>query len=229
MIKLTQKRKILISLIVLISLFWVRPIMSQFSKREPDRMIVVLLDLSGSFRDYLRDSLMKIRIIISELKPGDRILIRALDDESWDNKNDALSFTIPKSNRPIDPRHRLLVKRIKISAIKLLEKLNIKQLAPKTDIYGAIYGAGLWFLRYQDFEKWLFIFTDLKENVHRRTKKIDLHDVYVRVLFVPHDKSIIEFHARVSKWDKIFKQAGAKDVEIYDVSESRAKTRFLEK
>jgi hypothetical protein len=196
------------------------------------RCVVALLDATGSFGNF-RDACRRLaQFVLQELQPGDTIAAFFIKDKL----DDAGQFVIEPTTLPTPTR--------RIGDLSEVESLQLKkQMASKlyvyadpgntpvkvtnTDLMQALADAASQLHSMADSrEKWLLAFTDL-EDTQRKKVTMDLHEVHVRVFFVPKRNNIEAFEKKKADWTQRFTDAKTASAEIYDVGQTLALQRLL--
>ncbi|MEM2074233.1 MAG: hypothetical protein QXO33_06765, partial [Nitrososphaeria archaeon] len=105
--------------------------------------------------------------------------------------------------------------------------ISIKKLPSSryTDIAGAISRVSMIFNsdQYRNFQKFLLIYSDMRNNIKRKLLDVNLRDVCVKILFADiteKTKGDIEY------WKDILLKQGAKEVKVYTPDECEIQVDF---
>jgi hypothetical protein len=188
------------------------------------RMIVVALDVTGSFQHF--DAAVRyLGGIAAQLGPGDEINVMTIGADSFADNQVVLQARMPRPRRALDPGFR---RRLQVSRQALLEQLGRIRLAKKamrTDLIGSLHAAArLLASAPSESERWLVFLSDMIDDVNRPAKRpIDLGGARVRCLFVqrgagPH--AVDELYRRMARWRELFTRSGAADAALCDPAQS---------
>jgi len=203
------------------------------SPPEGGRTIVALVDDTASFA-HLGGAVAFIRRITAGLEAGDELAVLRICADSFGDDNLVLLARMPQGQRAFDPglRRRLLAARGTVDGrIRQLAQLPaargqasgraLSGRCARTDILGALYsaarllaGAG------PDRERWLFVLSDMVDDVSRpASRPPSLEGAHVRLLFVQRGAgrgAVDEFEKRVGRWRQVATQSGASSVVVCD-------------
>jgi hypothetical protein len=182
---------------------------------KPRRVIIIGIDESGSYK--LREQAKKLFArVISDLKPGDILYLRRINDSSYLDQCTIFRLELPaleksKSNNPFDRKAKRLrksqlfhINSLKKEAIQRLADIKFK-VAKNTDIYGY-------------YQKILIIASDLKDNVRYKVE-LGLSGAFVAVVGFQNSKNPQESRSLKNKWIKKFMQSGAEKVIFLSIEE----------
>lgn len=217
---------------------------------DSKRVIVVLLDLSGSTLKARDDYIKPIEKIFSSLSYGDYISILLVDSRSELQVSPLFEDSIPAIkaknkfylNLTLDIDSLDLIKANMLNRFMKVFNNSLKGMASKnTRIMGAIYAASKILLSFEK-EKILVIISDMiedseynlinlkEEDFERVIKKEfksgripNLNGVTVYIVTVGLD-SAGEFYRLMNFWEKYFKMANAKEI-IFDNFLTKLKTK----
>jgi hypothetical protein len=183
------------------------------------RLVVLVLDVSGSFRPWLPQARAHAQQVIRQLAAGDCLLARPLGSESF-GEVPALALRLPARTRPIDPAFDRRVLALTQRAAADLADMLQRPVARQTDVWGALYAAADTLAATPARERWLLLYTDLDDTVGRAVaaRPLRLAGVRVRVLFVPRSADVRQFDARLRAWRDVFGGGSAEQVQFYDTS-----------
>jgi hypothetical protein len=180
------------------------------------RVFYTLLDLSGSYEAYRAKALEDLKRLVANLRASDCFILKSIGQESWSDKNTLLVLRLPVSSRPIDPGHQRMLMKMKTQAISRLEALKAAPKAPYTDFWCSVFAASQ-AIQNSAAEKHLLSYTDLLDNRRRKEcQQIRLEGVSVTVSLIPHGNDPAAFDKRIGMWAKVFKDAGASQVQFFD-------------
>lgn len=201
------------------------------SRQSFGRMLIIGIDWSGSYKlqQEAKDQVVE---IIKKAKPGDRIMCLAITDSSYLNNSFYLKVTIPYSTyktdlNPFDIKQKrarrqeeLRIEQIKQTAIESVRSWNRKSSA-QTDVNGFIaFAADLFSVTPDTMKKYLFIASDLKDNVNHEINP-DLKGVRIIVFAFQHDAVPTGVEKRRHAWISFFKSHGATSVEFLPAEAKR--------
>ncbi len=192
-----------------------------FSQESCRRLVVGLVDDSGSCSAFLPSEVRKMREILIDLQQGDGFTVRTIRAESYGASNDIVPLVLfPARQRSIDADNARAVLGLKLSAVRALNGLLGQHPSPRTDIWQALYAAALTFRTTPATQRELAIASDMDDtgNHRPRTARLRLDGVLVR-LFVPRsdNDSPDAFERRVALWRTVFLGAGARGVVVSEL------------
>jgi hypothetical protein len=196
--------------------------------RPGGRLILALVDATGSF-GHLRESFVRlVRFAVEELEMGDTLAVGFIKSKLNDTDYVIPFTTLPTPTRRIgDPAEvEALAGKQRIQET-LLAYAHARQFAKvtDTDLNQAVAYAGR-LLREDPREKWLLLFTDL-EDTERQPSPWRLDGIHVRAFFVPARGEMQVLEQKERDWGSRFTQAKAASVQIYDVGQTRALSALL--
>lgn len=223
---MTWRARILCAGALAISLFChVSAAQGQTGKGE--RIIVLGLDMSGSFRPYFESAKTTLAKTVSEMRPGDTLHVLAIMEQSFSESGNLGQLSLPRSTRPIDPMHDRKIAQAKANAQAVLAKIPFRN-AQKTDLIGFMEASAVIFREFPAREKHLILLTDLDESASRtRPQKFALPGVHVKVLWAVRGRSAQEYQHRVNVWERTFRDSGVASILILDGAGSRTVESIL--
>lgn len=194
-------------------------------KVEPNRVIIMALDGTGSYKNWDKAKQIAIDIVI-QLEPGDVFYLRKITDESYTDSCTLFRLELPmieKSNmeNPFDrkakKKHKLSKYRnnaLKRATIERITKIKFTS-AGRTDVNGMLAVASEKFKLFKKERiRILCIASDLQENV-RFKPDLDLEDVKVAVVGFQPMKDPKSSQKFKEMWTKFFEKYGAKKTIFY--------------
>jgi hypothetical protein len=200
-----------------------------YSKKDqiPPRLIVVLLDNSGSFKNFRDKAIDHCLNFVDSMKGGDSFVLFLIDSESLKRDRPPHSFTIPKS------KTTLITKDFKEIEDSVKEKnkneiLKIKEMKTSgyTDIWGALIRASqiINSKLYSQFQKFLLIYSDMQDTKQRGpTLPINLENVCVKIFYADINERTIK---GVEFWKNKLLELKAKSLEVFTPDECEAMKDF---
>ena len=194
------------------------------------KVVVVLMDVSGSFNKY-RSRAVEHCIKYMEspyvLGGGDVFLLFTITHESLTReKPPFVNLYLPLSPTKMEVRAFRAEKRKRIEEAKgrIMEIKKLRS-SDSTDIVGGIIRASTIFnsKQFENYQKFLLIYSDMQHNVARKPFDINLKDVCVMILFADiteKTKGVIE------GWKKKLFEFGAKEVTVYTPDDCEVQTDF---
>lgn len=188
----------------------------------PRRFSVVGVDRTGSY-ELVKPGLQIAARLVQQVNPGDVMVFRWISDVSYLPGELFAELSMPP--HVIEDVHNqfdMRAKRRRAEALTQVQALRASTIArlnaqePKvarrSDIKGFIAAAADAFgERGGDAERWLYLATDLEDNV-RYSVKPDLHDVHVVVFAFQPEANPAESAKVKARWEKFFKEMGAVSV-----------------
>lgn len=197
--------KIINSASILLMVF----LLSSCAEHPPNTQAVyMLLDTSGTYSSQIDKAKNIVRFLLGKLKPGDSMALARIDSASFSEKD-----LIAKVTFDIRPSKSNAQKRAFIDAVDIFSK-NIKA-SSYTDITGGVLQAIEYLNEIAAGEKYIFIFSDLKEDIkkdHIRDFPITFNGIKVVALNVTKLSSDNvdprEYTKRVDAWSKRVEDGG---------------------
>lgn len=184
---------------------------------------VVYVDGTGSYT-YLEKAKATIVKFISGLPGGSKVYVRWISEDSLSDKNAIVSAILPGMNKPknsfdLKERQRYALSRKKDAQIKVqMGQVIAAAASPRakmTDIYGALYGAGIRFSANPGLAPVLVLLTDMSDNV-KKDYTVSLAGAEVMVM----DFQVGSDDAKVrASWTEYLTKAGAQDVRFLGLDE----------
>lgn len=178
----------------------------------PARLVVVLVDVSGSCSAAIPDALALGRRIIAGLQPGDALVVRTITTASWDKANDVVPFlALPKPRRTVDAANIRVCNAMKRAAAARLEALRQAKRASATDVVQALQAASLTFQMSQANSRTLHIVSDMRDTARKGSLRGLRLDGVEAHLWIPRDAAddAASFGARLAEWEGRLVAAGA--------------------
>lgn len=185
------------------------------------RMVLVLVDASGSFQDHRLAAVEETWRLLQEMEPGECFAARAIGAESFGSNNDLVPMLeLPPARGSMDLATRQRAARVKKAAVADLRRFLELAPARRTDFWQALYAAAFTFRTESPEAKELHVMTDLLDTRGLRGNvELDLAGVEASLL-VPRRAvdDAQSFESRVATWTKILQDAGAADVKLDELS-----------
>ncbi|WP_196141115.1 VWA domain-containing protein [Aliikangiella sp. G2MR2-5] len=149
-------------------------------KRE-NRAVYLLLDTSGTYTEELQKAQVIINYLLATLDSGDSIAVARIDSGSFSEKDIIAKATFDLRPSTANDQKRLFKQQIDnfVAQVKFGSR--------NTDITGGVVQASDFVNETQAGEKYVFIFSDLEEDLpkgHIRNFPIDVHGINVVALNV---------------------------------------------
>lgn len=190
----------------------------------PDRLVIVLVDVSGSCAAAIPDALALGRRIIAGLQPGDALAVRTITTASWDNANDVVPFlALPKPRRTVDAANIRVCNALKRDAAARLQALSQAKRASATDVVQALQAASLTFQMSQANSRTLHIVSDMRDTAGKGSLRGLRLDGVEAHLWIPRDAAddAASFGARLAEWEARLVEAGAR-VSVHELVKASA-------
>ncbi len=192
-----------------------------------NKLIVVLMDNSGSFRDYIERALNHCIKYIDAMKAGDAFTLFLIDVDTLSRKEPPISFSLPKSPTTLPTREfRAKIKETKNAKKTEIIELKKRPRAKFTDIAGGISRASTFFSSQQfaNYEKYLLMYSDMQDTRGRGiVGEVNLRNVCVKILYADiteKTKAGIEF------WVRKLKNFGAKSIQVLTPDDCEVQANF---
>lgn len=182
-------------------------------------IVLLLMDVTGSFSKWLPSAVDAGKGALASLRPGDCAVVRPIGVRSF-NDVEFPPLRLPVSSRPIDPALQRRVAQLKRQFAGRLEAFKSMPPAGHTDLWGALHAAGQILGASGGAERFLLIYSDLKDTQGLKPNGLDLRldGVKVGVYFLPRDGDPGAFARRIAFWRKVLERAGAATVAFFDTS-----------
>lgn len=191
------------------------------------RLIVVAIDLSGSFNQMKEPTLKKVDEILECVDSEDQLYCLFICENSFIDKR--LIYLLPTTNTSIQGNLQYMKNKDKVK--KDIADIVLNQNAKRTDVTGA-------FQRCQDIfnsngqgkNKYLFLFTDLSDNLNIDISELSLDSVNINILYAGTDQQRHEkAQNNIDIWTQVLRKSGALTVKImgYDISSSFSIDKYL--
>jgi len=188
---------------------------TQAADAHKSKIIVVLMDNTGSFKGFLHRSLSNCSEVVNALEAGDELVIMPIDKESLSNAHSPLSIKIPQSKTTLVTRqYRDGVKMIKTAGIQRIMEIEKSPRAHSTDLTGALVRAAS-LLKGEQFAnsgRFLLIYSDMDDNIGRKVLNgTTLSGTVVRFMYTElSEKS----QKNVEQWKEFLLKLGASRVDV---------------
>lgn len=190
---------------------------------EPPVCAVIAVDGTGSY-EYLEKAKATIVKVIQGLPAGSKVYVRWITEDSVSDKNAIVSAVLPDMGKPkntfdLKERQRYAIMQKKAAQIKAqIDKVITAAVSPKakmTDIYGALYSAGIRFSANPNLTPVLILLTDMDDNV-KKAYPVALCDAAVMIM----DFQVGTDDAKVrTTWTEYLTKAGAQSVQFMSLDE----------
>jgi len=181
------------------------------------RVIEIRLDQSGSYRLTLDEAKTAALALVDNSRSDDVLRIGAINDRSFSSPTKM--FTIPRS-RAFDKKSRERQDAVKEEIKKYISTI-VDEKSNRTDLWGMLSSASLFFKKFPDREKHLVIFSDMVDTEGLAQGDIDLEHVSVDVMCFPKPRSIAKYKQRIGFWKEALDNSGAKSFEVYGSDETQ--------
>lgn len=179
------------------------------------RLVVSVVDLSSSFKSEHANTIAKIKEMIDCLKEQDSYYCLFISATSYSDKQ--LVFLLPETdNTNIDTKMNYYMSRDSVKQ-EIADIIN-KTCVNRTDVLGALHRAQLIFEKNgKGCDKYLFVFSDISDNVNQKMEAPSLDSVNVMVLFANADKEeYAKAQAQKGNWMNMLRKSKAKSYNILE-------------
>jgi len=190
---------------------------------EPPLCAVIGIDGTGSY-EYLDKAKTTVMKFIQGLPAGSKVYVRWISEDSLSDKNAIVSAVLPGMGKPrntfdLTARQDYAVSKKKDAQIKAqVGKVITAAVSPRskmTDIYGALYSAGIRFSANPNLTPLLILLTDMDDNV-KKSYPVALSGAMVMVM----DFQVGTDDAKVrTTWTEYLTKAGAESVQFMSLDE----------
>jgi hypothetical protein len=187
---------------------------------------MIMIDGTGSYKFVPKAKETVKNNFIAQLNSHDKILVRWLTENSVSDQCSICSAVIPSvptSENPFDvnAKRQVAIGNNRIEALKkqLLTKIDSAESprSSRTDIYGALFAASERFASNPDFKPVLVLLTDMRDNVKRNFRNIQLSGCDVQVLDYQVDPNE---DGRKEFWTDTLKHIGAQNVRFAHIDDT---------
>jgi hypothetical protein len=193
------------------------------------RLIVSVVDLSMSFRQEHANTIVKINEVMDCLKEQDSFYCIFINAASYSNKQ--LVFILPETD-DTNINAQMNYYRTRDSVKQEIADIINKTCVNRTDVLGALHRAQLIFEKNgKGCDKYLFVFSDISDNVNQKMETPSLDSVNVIVLFANADKEeYAKAQAQRDNWQNMLRESNAKSFSILerDLSQTLDIKQYLE-
>ena len=199
-------------LLTILALFFV--ISSQGCSEEKGRTIVALFDNTGSFAAERDNSLEKLDELLEELELGDEFYFALIGERSFLDKR-LIFLKSNSSETSIEGKMEFYKRKDELKA-DILQMVNSNKSA-RTGITGSLERVQSIFSSKESksCSKYVFIFSDLSDNIGNNRSNCALDSVHVLVLFASSDKADYNTSQKqIDRWKQYFQNSRASSVEI---------------
>jgi hypothetical protein len=187
---------------------------------------VILIDGSKSYK-YLDQARRTVGNIISELPAGSKVYVRWISHDSARDDYSIVSAVFPENvesnNNAFDVKAKRKMEEVKAKNLKLRRqaiKLVMEAISPvsnRTDIYGALYGAGERFKLSPDRVPLLILLTDMEDDAGKeKSYEIALNNAVVNIMAYQTGKDDVE---KKKHWTKYLNTRGASAIRFLPMDE----------
>ncbi|MDZ7337599.1 MAG: hypothetical protein ONB30_03580 [candidate division KSB1 bacterium] len=194
------------------------------------KIVVAIIDNSGSFDPYLRRAVAACKRYIDELSLGDGFGAFLIERESLGGTRPPfipLMWLSQRSETHITPRrmvHQAAAARDSLK--KSLETILALKRAERTDLNGAMARAATLLSSFDStrYAKHLLVFSDMKDNVGKEMLGANLAGVEVRLLFV----DVVDEPTRrnCNHWVQTLHTLGACNISVFNPDQSESQISF---
>lgn len=191
------------------------------------KLVVVAIDLSGSFNQMKEPTLKKVDEIIECIDSEDQFYCLFICENSFKDKR--MIYLLPNTNTSIQGNLQYMKDRDDVN--KAIADVVLSQNSKRTDITGVIQRCqDIFSSNGRGYDKYLFIFSDLSDNLNVESSKLLLDSVNINVLFAGIDQQMYEkAQNNIDSWTQVLRKTGALTVKImgYDISNSFSIEKYL--
>lgn len=178
------------------------------------RVIVAMLDNTGSFTSEKDNALNKLDEIIDELELGDEFYFVLIGEKSFSDRR-LVYLKSDGSEASIESKMHFYKRKDEIKT-DILQMINVNK-STRTDVAGSLDRVQT-IINKKDrkgFSKYLLIFSDLSDNTSIELSGLSLDSVHVLVLFASSDKADYNTaQNQIDRWNQYFQNSRASSVEI---------------
>lgn len=179
------------------------------SERPGNRAVYLLIDISGTYTEELNKAQSVISYLLGTLESGDSMAVALIDSGSFTEKDIVAKVTFDSRPSTTNSQKRAF----KMQIDSALE--NIQQGSSHTDVTGGVLQANEYLTETGAQQKYLFVFSDLEEDLQKRQIRdfpIDVPGVQVVALNVtklgsdnidPRD-----YAKRLERWEQRVQEGG---------------------
>lgn len=194
------------------------------------RLIVAVIDQSCSFKSEYEACIIKTNEIIDALKEEDMFYCLFINGQSYSDKQ--LLYILPKDGET-DLNSIFDGYKDKDDIKKKISDVLNGPGARHSDVLGSLYRVQSIFRKDgKNCEKYLFLFSDLSDNVNKESYALEMDSVNIMVLFANSNiNNYISAQNQKEIWQKILEGSKASDVTIleHDLSVSCDLNKYLER
>jgi hypothetical protein len=194
------------------------------------KLIVAVIDQSYSFKQEQDNTITKVNNLIDFLGPEDHFYCLFINGKSYSDKQ--LLYILPRQDEA-DIYNLLDDYKSRDDVKKSISDILAGPCSNNSDILGALHRAqAIYKSRREGYDKYLFLFSDLSDNINRQTPAPELDSVRVITLFSNSDKkNHLSAKSQTEAWEKVFTDSRASEVLIlgHDISMSFDIKQYLER
>lgn len=184
---------------------------------EYARAIAILIDVSGTYADQAPQVVKTVKAgILPSMQPGDTLTVIRIDEASYEEDNIETKLTLAPRRSDANAQ--------KIQAARSLDAFA-EQVKPArhTDVTGAVMIAADYLRDAQPTKKMIVIFSDLREDLPRGTRRVlekdELSGMRILALNVKRldadNRDPQAYRKRMSAWEDRLLSAGAAEFRIF--------------
>ena len=181
-------------------------------------VVVVVFDMSGSFKSEFQNAKNSLVKLISELEPPCSMSGITICEDSFKDTASFINFNLPAAGNPIEKRKARyinFIKNNKETAIQKIQEMSFLE-SRATDVYGAFFAASRILKHTMGDQKFLIIYSDMLHNIKKELSPVDYRDTRVLCLFFRVENSEKDFLARLNYWNTYFQKCNCSSVEILE-------------
>jgi len=194
------------------------------------KFIVAVVDQSYSFKQEQDNAITKINNLVDLLSPEDHFYCLFINSKSYSDKQ--LLYILPRQDEA-DINNLLDDYKSRDDVKKSISEILAGPCSNNSDVLGALHRAQAIFKsRREGYDKYLFLFSDLSDNINIQTHTPELDSVRVITLFSNSDKkNPMSAKSQTEAWEKVFTDSRASEVLIlgHDISMSFDIKQYLER
>jgi hypothetical protein len=195
-------------------------------KPQP-KLIIVLLDNSGSFKNFRDKAIDHCLKFIDAMHGGDKFALFLIESESLKRNESPINFTIPPPKGTIPT----IIERKQMDSTKKankekISKLKKRELSGHTDIWGALMRASQFINSnlYTKYQKFLLIYSDMQDTKQRGPKlSINFENVCVKIFYADINEQTVK---AIEFWKNKLSEYKAISVQVFTPDDSETMTDF---
>jgi hypothetical protein len=183
-----------------------------------DDLIVIVLDMSGSFKSEYQDARDSIVRLIRVVEPPCQLSGLIISEESFKDTSSFFDLILRGAASPIE-KHKSgyinMINGARSAAIQKIQEMPFLQ-SETTDVYGSFFLASRILNNTTADRKFLVIFSDMLHNTKKKLTPVDCQGAHVLCLYFRIAGAEKDFMDRLNFWKSYFQQCQAASVKILE-------------